>query len=535
MSGLEAIAVIGVVAALVTAFKDSSTIANSIKQRRKNKEGALPPTDELEEALAEGEHEIQKAAAVGIRKFGPAFVEEDREFRFHQAQKPLLMNAVEAKVALQTVVIEVQASLLRDLTLAVQDDSVTDFSDVIDASTEARMKAVNILTGLYLRKKQQVSSPVVGQQHSILEAPARVNQQPQSPSPQKSQPIPVPARPQVPVQPMRSKDTENNQRKPKNSRRVEATPEPTHSSWKRKLSGWTQSYVDERISKGSPPKRTEHATEPALQYPASMSSTLGRTPPPYQLSPSQTRADPSNPWVEAQSMTDSDSRQSIHSTQSQHLNRQDTHFSTQSTTISPGNAFGGFCEGAYHLQVGLPESALKRKNDSVSMTGQGQYFACRGKRCAFEGPAILYERGWSHDRNLRTRPGLEYRWMFLAKSHVPQSRVRNKLYDFRCLICVLLGDDSSIFHGANDLLEHVAGHAGSQMTGITLTGPLVIGNNSIVQATDENFDISFPTLRTLSLSENLSSSPTSIPISSDDVVSVNDPYDAMSTFNPHWR
>ncbi len=83
MSGLEAIAVIGVVAALVTAFKDSSSIANAIKQRRKGKEGALPPTVELEEALAESEQEIQKAAAVGIQKFGPAFVEEDRECDYH--------------------------------------------------------------------------------------------------------------------------------------------------------------------------------------------------------------------------------------------------------------------------------------------------------------------------------------------------------------------------------------------------------------------------------------------------------------------
>ncbi len=449
------------------------------------------------------------------------------------------MITVEAKSALQTVVIEVQASMLRDLSIAVQDDSVTDFSGVIDASTEARMEAVNILTGLYLRKKKQPSSQGAGQQNQTSEAPTRQHALPQSPTRQQTQPMPP--QPQDPGQPMRSRERDDRQRKPNDD--IQPTKfrgqggrqnEQPRSSWKRKLSGWTQSYVDEQMSKDSSATRTEQPAEPARPWPASMSSTLGRVPPPYSLSPTQTRSDPLNPWAETHSMTDSDSRRSIHSVQSQHLNRQDTQSSTQTNAISPENSFGGFCEGAYLLQVGLPDSALKRKNDSVSMTGQGHYFACRGKRCVFEGPAVLYEQGWSHDRNLRMRPELKYRWLFLAKSHVSQSRVRNKLYDFMCLICVLMGDGSSTFHGANELLEHVAGHAGSQMAGITLTGPLVVGNNAISQATDQNFDISFSSDKTSSLLGNYSSSPTSTHISSD-VVSVNDPYDAMSTFNPQWR
>ena len=112
MSGLEAIAVIGVVASLITAFKDSNSIANAIKQRRKSKPGALPPTVELEEALTAGEQEIQKAAAEGIRRWGQNWVDDE----------------VDAKVALQEIVIEVQASMLKDLSIAVQDDNITDAS-----------------------------------------------------------------------------------------------------------------------------------------------------------------------------------------------------------------------------------------------------------------------------------------------------------------------------------------------------------------------------------------------------------------------
>lgn len=403
------------------------------------------------------------------------------------------------------------------------------------------MQAVNILTGLYLRKTKQASSPTAVQQPRTSENPASVNEQPQSPQLQKSQPIPVPSQFQEPIQPLSSRGSEDvyrnlpNDIRPTNSKKIEARQEQPRSSWKRKLSGWTTSYVDEARSNRLSQERTQQQIDPARPWPASMNSTLGRVPPPYSLSPTQTRVEPSNPWAGARSMTDSESRRSIHSVQIQQLTRRDTQFSVRLTTISPENNFGGFCQGAYHLQVGLVDSALKRKNDSVSMTGQGQYYACRGKRCVFEGPAVLYEHGWSYDKNLRVRPGMKYRWLFLAKSHIPQERVRHKLYDFRCLICVLLGDESSVFRGAIELLEHVARHAGSQMAGVALTGPLMIGIGSIMPAKDENFDINFAPERAPSIADHMSSSPTSTFISkSSDAVSADDAFDSNTVFNPRW-
>lgn len=562
MSGLEAIAVIGVVAALITAFKDSNSIANAIKQRRKARPNALPPTVELEEALSQGEQDIQKAAAEGIRRWGQNWVDDE----------------LDAKVALQAIVIEVQASMLRDLSIAVQDDSITDvspqisinspgirqtpshslkvtafrvpkrrdpqykltgrrqFTDIIESSTEARMRAVNILTSLYLRKKRQTSSRAEEQIYQAPEASARAVEQTQSPRLQRSQPIPVPDRSRVVPEPLRQKA--NEQRRPRNDIPSSYEPAPEQkqeqprSSWKRKLSGWTQSYVDERMIIPTP-IQVEQPTLPAQPYLPSMSSSLGRVPPPYCLSPIKTHADPLNPWADTRSTTDSDSRHSIHSFQSQTLDRRDTRLSSQVMAISPDNNHGGFCPSAYQLQVGLVDSAIKIHNASTSMTGQGQYYACRYKRCVFEGPAVLYEKIWSYDRNLRSRNHLEYRWLFLAKSHIPQERVKNKLYDFRCLICVLLADRSSTFHGSNQLLEHVGGHAGTQLAGITLLGPLVVTNNSITQAHDDNFDIRFIPDRTSSLLEHSSSSPTSTHISSD-VVSVNE-FDTLSTFNPKWK
>lgn len=77
MSGIEiGIAVVGAVAALITAYKDGGSIVGSIKERRKAK-GALPPSVALEESLQEGQEEIERIAAKGIQRFGTEFEQGD--------------------------------------------------------------------------------------------------------------------------------------------------------------------------------------------------------------------------------------------------------------------------------------------------------------------------------------------------------------------------------------------------------------------------------------------------------------------------
>lgn len=82
MSGVEiGIAVIGAVAALVTAYRDAGGIVQSIKERRKAK-GALPPSIALQESLEEGHQEIEKITAKGIQRFGTGFEQGDGEEAF---------------------------------------------------------------------------------------------------------------------------------------------------------------------------------------------------------------------------------------------------------------------------------------------------------------------------------------------------------------------------------------------------------------------------------------------------------------------
>lgn len=79
MSGAEiGIAVIGAVAALISAYKDAGSIVENIKERRRVK-GALQPSVALEQSIQEGHQEIEKITAKGIQRFGSDFEHGDGE------------------------------------------------------------------------------------------------------------------------------------------------------------------------------------------------------------------------------------------------------------------------------------------------------------------------------------------------------------------------------------------------------------------------------------------------------------------------
>ena len=87
----------------------------------------------------------------------------------------------------------------------------------------------------------------------------------------------------------------------------------------------------------------------------------------------------------------------------------------QSDKLGSHHPYGGYCKGAYKLQVGLEKESVNRRNQSVSMTGQSNYWACASSKCAFEGPACKKGNKWFFDETVRESDGVQYRWTFLAK------------------------------------------------------------------------------------------------------------------------
>ena len=125
--------------------------------------------------------------------------------------------------------------------------------------------------------------------------------------------------------------------------------------------------------------------------------------------------------------------------------------------------FAGFCEGAYLLQKGL--DGMKIRNQSVSMTGQNNYWGCSSSKCCFEGCAVPKKDGhkkvmFGFDEDILEFQGVRYRWSFLAKSHTTISNSKAAGYEYQCVFCIGRGETPFRVKGSKTFLEHVATHQG---------------------------------------------------------------------------
>ena len=77
MSGLEILAVVACVAAVVSAFNDGNAIVKSIKAKRNLKKASLPSND-LADSLERGPPAVEAEKKLGIDRFGKIFAQGDR-------------------------------------------------------------------------------------------------------------------------------------------------------------------------------------------------------------------------------------------------------------------------------------------------------------------------------------------------------------------------------------------------------------------------------------------------------------------------
>jgi hypothetical protein len=140
-------------------------------------------------------------------------------------------------------------------------------------------------------------------------------------------------------------------------------------------------------------------------------------------------------------------------------NHHQSSLSPVSTKALAPQDFRGFCKGAYYLQVGLKSDGMKLRNQSRSFTGENHYFACSNSRCCFEAPAYKAGKIWDFvNTPMGPRHGVEFRWSFLAKSHIEQSKVKRRNYRYRCIFCALQNSEAPVLEDVNVLIEHVARH-----------------------------------------------------------------------------
>lgn len=159
----------------------------------------------------------------------------------------------------------------------------------------------------------------------------------------------------------------------------------------------------------------------------------------------------------------------------------------ESSTTGSQNLYGGFCLGAYKLQVGFPDEGFKLRNQSVALTGQSQYWACANSHCVFDGPARKIDRGWGFSTVIKVAYGIQYRWTFLAKSHVALRKSKNREFDYQCPFCVAQRQPSGPYRTVHTFMEHVSTHRGQEPES-SISDKIICIFGRVAQ-TDEAFDI----------------------------------------------
>ena len=355
------------------------------------------------------------------------------------------------------------------LARAQEDDGIIDFSVVVDTSDLGRIKALTVLHELYMRiaQAEPIKRSRITTQHAQLENTQEIT----SKIPTRGKSMPVVSLQGGKVQEWLAKWRRRSTSSAKGSSKMDSDlymEVVKHES------------VDQ--AEGSPRKE--------------MSTSLPLSPSP--LSPVEP-----NPWLETPPIliTDHNPLISPISQASPTSPRPSLHVSSgsrpRSKRTSDTTASLDYCKGANYLQRGFPKDAFKRTNQSVSMQGENYYWRCGNKQCVFYGPAVKSGKEWHFNNDILRcsgAQGMEYRWSYLAKSHVPLGKVKGgwSQHTFKCFMCYLQGNSQSIFQGSRSFLEHTALHAGKYVHNTCIQGPLVLRAEMIRSLSDkdsERFDV----------------------------------------------
>ena len=400
-------------------------------------------------------------------------------------------------IGLQTVII----TQLRNV-----DDTMMDFSVLIDASDNARVKAVSTLCDLYLRMavatRPQENLP-----------PPRINVDPSPGLPAQVEPLISRQLPQIwkALPDLAQADHEYPPTKDNGLQTGIEVPifaanltqeiietrgslaKPQRLKPKRNLS----SLLSWRSKSAISGSREENIHTPAIrETPTSTehialdsSSDLSRNPASTEVGDTIDDLD-HNPWKDQSSIVNSMDLQSDATSRNALVSSRPSVQSPIAITLpSASNDYGGFCEGAFNLQVGT-KKAMKLRSQMGPVQSQAYYFGCSSRKCAFEGEACKEKGDYVFDRTVRTSHGVRYRWSFLAKSHVTQGRVKNGIFNYRCMFCVLHSQQAPVLQKIDSLMQHISQHRTDHFGELVLHRTCCIMGR--IAKNDEEFDINFP-------------------------------------------
>jgi hypothetical protein len=159
------------------------------------------------------------------------------------------------------------------------------------------------------------------------------------------------------------------------------------------------------------------------------------------------------------------------------------------SSISPIMNYGGCCKYAHKIRDTGPSAGLMRQSKNFGFYNEQIVFACKSRRCKFEIISVNTKNGYQIDDNIYNRHGLQFRSIFLAKSHVVHENV-SVASSFLCLICVMVKNSSEIYNSRDGLLLHILGHRGCMLGDVTFEGPLVFTNTGVIVHSEFDINLS---------------------------------------------
>ena len=203
-------------------------------------------------------------------------------------------------------------------------------------------------------------------------------------------------------------------------------------------------------------------------------------------------------------------------------------------TPTPENDYLGFCKSAWRLQNGDQKAMQKFKEFNDGWSQSNVYFlSCTNSKCAFAG-RIPLDRIWDKVWTVEAK-GIKFRWSFLAKSHVTQSKVKDHQYAYQCMICVFQGQPSPVYFGTDTYLDHVQQHRSQPLGEVVLYRAKCIADRTADD--NDQFDLNlFP------LSEQEDASRRQSTVLSDDLMGLDgtgknstEAQDSMFGANEPWN
>ncbi|MCJ1281358.1 hypothetical protein MMC26_000677 [Xylographa opegraphella] len=150
MTGLEIMAVVGAVAAVISAYNDGSELVKKVRERRRTRRAlenaALQDnsTQDLEQSLDTGQALVRMKYDNSYRRLGETFAHGDQE----------------ALNTLKDIIIHLQSQVIGNLKVAWQhDDSTIDFVPLQDVSDDSQSQTILCL--MQLHQRLLVAAPIV--------------------------------------------------------------------------------------------------------------------------------------------------------------------------------------------------------------------------------------------------------------------------------------------------------------------------------------------------------------------------------------